>query len=215
MEASTFDALARSVTSVRSRRDLTRLLSGLVLSGPLAAMGVSDAFAKHKNHHHKKKKPRPTCSSLGGEVACAVNVSNCADFFPCSDPGGGPCCDTILGNSCTSCGCCAEGRPQCCIGFEQGEANNMCCPADATCCWSTAGDRGECCPPGVPCIDGSCIPCPPGRSACHDLEGPGYKCCSDGSDVCCNGECCPPASSKCCPGIRGCVMPEVDCSRLT
>src|SRR5437868_15411230 len=49
----------------------------------------------------------------------------------------------------------------------------MCCPADATCCWSTAGDRGECCPPGVPCIDGSCIPCPPGRSACHDLEGRG------------------------------------------
>jgi hypothetical protein len=61
MDASRFNGLVRSLSSVRSRRDLTRLLSGIVLSGSLALWQVSDAHAKRKKH-----KSRLTCNPLAG-----------------------------------------------------------------------------------------------------------------------------------------------------
>ena len=62
MDASRLNSLDRSFSSVRSRRDLTRLLSGLVLSGPLALLGAGEALAKLR----KQIKRDATCILLGG-----------------------------------------------------------------------------------------------------------------------------------------------------
>lgn len=62
MDASRLKSLDWSFSSVRSRRDLTRLLYGLVLSGPLALLGAGEAHAKP----HKQIKRPATCNLLGG-----------------------------------------------------------------------------------------------------------------------------------------------------
>ena len=62
MDASRLNRLDRSFSSVRSRRDLARLLNGLVLSGLLVHLGAGEAHAKQRQH----KKLPATCNLLGG-----------------------------------------------------------------------------------------------------------------------------------------------------
>ena len=92
MDASRLNSLDRSFSSVRSRRDLTRLLYGLVLAardvaGAAVATGASATFSEV-------------------QVACATDVPNSARSPPCDPHAGAPCCARNDEFSCPSRGSC-------------------------------------------------------------------------------------------------------------
>jgi mannan endo-1,4-beta-mannosidase len=68
MDGSHIDALSRALVEARSRRDVTRLLSGLAVGGAVALRNRSETAAKkkHKKKCAKKKRKKGKCGNRGG-----------------------------------------------------------------------------------------------------------------------------------------------------
>jgi hypothetical protein len=192
MDGPVFDALSRAVAHARSRRDVVRLLQGIVLGGPLVLVGRTETAAKKKRK--KKHKRRRKHDAVPPQPVATVPPASPVPPAPVSC-GGVVCPAGEL--------CCPDGRcgPRCC---QNGRACTV------TCCGPTGGDF--CCPADRPvCICGGCWQA--GSTQC-DTPGhccaPGLVCC--GRDHCCDpvrnlvGEQClvgcggDPTSATCCLG---------------
>jgi hypothetical protein len=226
MDARRFDALARSLSDLRSRRGLARLLGGLTLAGPLAAYGLSEAGGKgkkRKKKHKKKCKPNQqkcgkTCipatscctdAQCGVGGFCANETCTCfSGFRPCN----GTCIteEQCCANSdCGEGAVCREGVCRCLSGFIPCEG--LCIPA-STCCTSADCGAGHIC-----LVNRSCA------RACTGIPAdcPGCFCSianTEGQRVCvpsfadCAAQACE-STSQCphgqhCQHIDGCPTPR-------
>jgi hypothetical protein len=166
MDAPRFDALTRDLTHGRSRRDLTQLLGGFVLAGPLALLGraAPDAVVAKKNKNNKKK--RKTLCHFGQTIKVAkstvkAHLAHGDSLGPCPPPlancpEGAPC--TPLPSPPVSAGCGGTCRNGVCESI---------CPPGSDCCARPSGTA--CVPPFPECA--TCqYPCP--------LLGGGHVCCN-------------------------------------
>lgn len=142
MDGSRFDTLSRVVTATRSRRQLARLLGGLVLSGPLALLEVDETTAKRKKGKKRKKRPAAPPAQPPSAVACTPNC-------PANSCGANGC-----GGTCS----CGTGL-SCCAGACVDLANDT--DNCGSCGRSCAGGcvHGVCACPGPD--PGLCPPCSP------------------------------------------------------
>ena len=234
MDGSRFDRLTRSLTEVRSRRGLTRLLSGVAFGGPLVLLSLAEAEAKRKKKKRKKRKkqgdghsgaapdpgataPPPPTSSL--PPSC---LPNCAGK-QCGDDGCGGSCGTCSGGSACANGACAcPGGTELCAGTcrtlctadtERHPLGCHCCTRrgaacahPATCC---SGDcqNGFCkaLAPGAPCqFDAQCQTNNCINNSCQCSRGQMFK---PGTLTCClhNGSPCAAAPTACCAGADRCL----------
>jgi hypothetical protein len=126
MDGSRFDALSRALVTAHSRRGLTRLLSRLVIGGPLAILGLTETTAKRKKHKKKKRdgatapppasppsppppesppSPPPPCVPTSRAATCtgapcgSVRTNNCGRTVSC---------DCTRGFNCLPNGTCAR-----------------------------------------------------------------------------------------------------------
>lgn len=110
MDGSRFDAVSRALVAGQSRRGLTRLLSGLVLSGALALGERREGAAKRKGKKHRKPRrgeASPACPA--GQKLCR---RSCLSTLVC-------CADTDCagGRTCQSGTCaCPPNKPHVCSG---------------------------------------------------------------------------------------------------
>jgi len=124
-------------------------------------------------------------------------------------------------------GCSVEGGYGCMAGDESSPPSCLstwtcncpaiqliCVPAEPSCSDGRpfCGEDGNCCPPGVACIDGACQPCPDSQTLCAGT------CCPSGAE-CVNGACQPPVcpvnqicGDKCCPSGEQCI--DGECQEL-
>jgi hypothetical protein len=128
MDGSHFDALSRALAAGHPRRRLMRLLSRLLLSGPLTLGTLAESTAKHKHkhkHRHKKRKKKQR-KRRAPPLGC---IANCDRRICGSDGCGG------------SCGACGSGR-QCCSGecIPAGQCCNGSCGGGLTCCAGICAD---------------------------------------------------------------------------
>jgi hypothetical protein len=157
-----FDALARSLTEARSRRGLTRLLSGLTLGGPLALLGLAETEAKRKKKKKKKKgatpvappppppPPPPTCTIDGVKNGTETDI----------DCGGGTCPPCGTDKTCQAARDCVSGvclnqvcqAPSCTDGFKNGSETDRDCGGSCPKCVT-----GKACQIGADCVSGSCL----------------------------------------------------------
>jgi hypothetical protein len=179
MDATDFDALARSLTDGASRRTLLG-----------TALGVLFAIRGHASSDARKKKRKKKCKKK-----CAAGLVRGPGRCKCVPPAGGGshkvcpedmpivcdtdredigtphCCPADLPVCCDQlAACCWADFPVCCyFGFTA-----YCCEAGDACC----GSGGSCCPPEYRCVNGACV-----RDACDPPCGGGtHFCCANTSD---------------------------------
>jgi hypothetical protein len=202
MDGSRFDALSRSLVRGHSRRGLSQVLGGLVLSGLLTRRGLTEAAAKRK----KKKKKRPTAP-------------------PVSPPTPPPCPEgqKLCGGRCLSVLICCDDTD--CAGGRTCQNGTCACPADKLhlCPGSTVCQ--ECCTvtdcrpdtfdDGQACTNGQCV-CPEGTRRCPSGSGTmagfcGQQCCTasdcTGLAFCFRGFCRCNTSAAC---LGFCASPECE-----
>ena len=128
MDDTSFDALARSLSTSRSRRGVARLLGGFILTGPLLLLGERQVEAKKKHKKRKKHKrdddstttTATACAPKCGDKQCGGNgcggsCGTCSD--PCTECQGGQCVAKAEGAACGTAaapGQCIAGR--CALG---------------------------------------------------------------------------------------------------
>jgi hypothetical protein len=114
MQADRLDALARAMTTARSRRGTL----GIVLSASLGVLGVSAAAAGKKPHRKpKKRKPKKAAPKQLGQ-ACTPGRDTCSGGLKCDTPTTrhtcsssiprGPWCCVPPGGACSECSCCGD-----------------------------------------------------------------------------------------------------------
>jgi hypothetical protein len=177
MDADRFDRLARAITAQRSRRGVTRALTGLTLGGmlgPLLGVADSESRKKKKKGKGKKKKggvpispdplsppPGPTCSdgaTNGSEtdVDCGGDCPRCALDRTCTSRN--DCVTALCKNS--TCHPCSD------IPVPGGPTTNDCgqdVNGKCNCRWPATGGSAVCyqgVPTGNPVF--SCASCAPG-----------------------------------------------------
>ena len=144
------------------------------------------------------------------------NCGGCGNG-PCSaneDCCGGQCTDVVSNwHHCGNCGVhCGDGQ-QCVESTCQNDpsCDGITCPTDQICmsgvCVPKPCSNGSEC--GGTCVNGTCTPCPDGKTLCDKATGQGRKDCCDPGEICCGpdtvtGEsfCCG-ANSLCCPDAAG------------
>ena len=177
MDHHRFDHLARSLSSISSRRGAVRALGGALIAA-LGASRLEEVAAAcvpaGKKCGHGRKCCRGT-KCVGGRCKCAAGV-------PCA----GACCPG--GQTCLG-GRCCDGKPETCQGRQCGGATNAC---------GQAFDCGPC-PGGQACDDGTCR-CPAGQTRCAD--GACRACCVDGD--CAGNRICQNGSCRCAVGTKEC-----------
>lgn len=159
MDASRFDAVARSLAPNRSRRTIV----GFSVGGLLGASRLVEAVAKKKRGKRKRKKKDKSC--------------------PAPRKCGPGCCPE--GQVCGSNGACVD--PSCCSGDAtcgpHTSVGHLCCiePQHAKCCCDSAPGASNgyvhCCTDGVDCSD-----CPYGEATGGITGGP-----PDETGVCSRG----------------------------
>jgi hypothetical protein len=196
MDGNRFDAVARSVASVSSRRDALYALTGFAL----AAVAGDTAEAKKKHKKKKKKKCKKFGATCGSNSACCqkqccfgtcINAGEvCCQTLggPTNCPAGQVCCDPARS---TDPGCAPPGFTVCC------QSTGAAHPVNTTCCSSSAfGNGGACESPVFP----HCCP-PPIRACCEAgfptccVDALGPYCCAPGF-VCCPTGCCAAAGTE-------------------
>ena len=159
MDADRFDTLARSLTSVGSRR---RAL-GAALSGALGALGMAEVDEASAARSGKcKRKPgecercdRGKCEKKDGKKRCkAGKIKVKASGTPCSNGfcQNGACTCTGLQASCSSSAECCSSTAAC--------APNFCAPGIARCCLplgAACAHSCDCCGQVVTCQSGKCV----------------------------------------------------------
>lgn len=185
MKATRFDALSRSLTRARSRREaLTALLGGVV-----GILRRDDAGAKTKQRAHGEgKKKRRKKKKQAGPLSCPAGQKTC----------GGGC---IPSNQCCTPGDCPVSAPRCC----QGACKDVECCSNADCGGGKICQTGAClCPPGTLfCPEVStetcCAPVPgmvPTTIACETPRGEPSCFCRYDTATACGPDCNPT-----CPGF--------------
>jgi hypothetical protein len=162
MDADRFDILARSLSTPRSRRSLTRLLGGLGLGGGLAVWGATETLAEKLNAGELCTRGRQCktgkCIGLQGHKTCS-----CSRRHECSDSGTGV--TQCIHGGCfhsESCSGCAPG-PQCGAGLRQCFCSQtvdsvpVCFASEDVCTGAKACDTNGDCPTGRGCITTSCL----------------------------------------------------------
>jgi hypothetical protein len=171
VDAETFDRVTRTVGVFPSRRRVVRLVTGLAVAGPIAAIGLFTAEAKRK----KKKRKRKTSSSCTPEPLaatcfhrCGVVTNNCGQANTCPACSGGREC--LINGTCAitcrtstectaACGCTASvDGPLQCVVF-----GGVCADFPQTCV--TTAD----CPAGQHCEQTGCGPGPSFENRCVSL----------------------------------------------
>jgi hypothetical protein len=115
-----FDCLTRALATAPSRRDLTRVLTGLALGGGAAAARLADVNAKKcgpckKKKHGKCKKKKPDDSPCNGEGKCLNGT--------CNQP---PTCGGLFQFCFTDDECCSGDCPFNLAECRQGAADTPC-----------------------------------------------------------------------------------------
>ena len=165
MDADRFDGLARSLTTIRSRRSLTRLLGGLGLGGGLAVWGATETLAAKRDAGEPCTRGRQCktgkCIGLQGHKTCS-----CSGRYEC--PTGARCLrgGCFHAESCSVCpsgqGCGAQLRQ--CFCSETVDSVPVCFASEEVCDGAKACDANRDCPTGRACINTSCLgvvgPCP-------------------------------------------------------
>lgn len=136
MNVRTFDALACSLSTARSRRRLLAVLAVIPLLGGLPKTHVPDAAASRKRRRRRRRKqkqpctPRTTAQICGGKCGAvddgcgeSVNCGNCANPTPiCQDH---VCVACERRDQCASDEICYEGRCQACdVTCQAGTCSN-------------------------------------------------------------------------------------------
>ena len=209
MDETRFDTLARTLTQVRSRRGLTRLLTGLALGGPLALLGLADAGGKKKNKKKsKKKKNKPPPPHQDDLPPLPPNPCP-ARQRPCGGKCVADCLDPEMEFDAATCTCrCPSGQVECAVGCVPS------CPAGQT----MDPDTCTCeCPARLVASNGACIECPAGQVECPGAPG---GCCASDRTCCTNPDsgiarCCP-SGATCYPGsgddpLACCATGSVGC----
>jgi hypothetical protein len=203
MDDARFDALARSLTKVRSRRGLGRLVGALALGGSTTA-GVA---AKKKRKRKKKKKkpplqvvsplalpPPPTCSDgikngTETDIDCGGRCPRCPNGKTCTSR-----------NDCATAYCSENTCKNCVLDLQCGAPDRNCVcgqSANGTVCLAFIEQAINCisCPRGAV----ACLELSPTRVNCYKLCGatgdPGQTCSSD--EQCLTGNCVDGACSRC------------------
>lgn len=141
MDGSAFDHLTRTFNDAQSRRDVSRLLGGLAVGGPLMLLGDAESTAK------KRKKPCPPCKKRK-KGTCKANV---ADGTAC-DGGSNRVCE---GGACVCAGVTCGDR--CCLPGQICLSNGSC----AHPCTSSEFPAPDC-----PCANSICAPVVGGGTYC-------------------------------------------------
>ena len=160
MDADRFDWLARSLTTTRSRRGLTRLLGGLGLGGVLSVWGATETLGAKRGGGTPCTKGSQCktgkCIGIPGHKTCSCSTKvTCAAGSSCLHGGcfrGASCAAECSQSSCgpgfVSCFCSETvGGVPVCYG------NENFCTEGKTC----NGNRD--CPTGRACVDVSCVGC--------------------------------------------------------
>lgn len=197
MDAERFDAVARALGAMSSRRRLNRALGGVATGGSLAALSVEQASAKKKKKKKKKQDDRPCPKGCPGELCCnGACVSVLTDSNNCGACGN-MCANTQFCSTgvCTPCdvpkAVCRVAGIDICVDVKTDRDNCGSCGAgcardfrnparDLVC------QNGTCVCTGLMCANGRC--CPAGYTVC--VNG-GDGCCPTDYHPCGNGECCP------------------------
>lgn len=194
MDAKHFDDLLRVLTAASGRRGVFSGLAGLLLAGPLAALGgLGEAAAKKKRKKKKKCKGCAICQQCKkGKCKPKPDGTDCGDSRSCQS---GACvCPTA---------CCSNAD----CGFQGACEAGICdCKSGARFCKGTCIPEGDCCTDdecpdgsGQTCQGGHCA-CPSGHKDCGGDCIPLNACCDDddcdGCEVCENQTC---VVSACCP----------------
>jgi hypothetical protein len=201
MDGSHVDALSHALIEPRSRRRLTRLLSGLTLSGPLTLFGLGESAAKKKKRcppcktrkHGKCKQTLPDGTACVGGACQGGRCVSSSPPPPVVCPPTCPVCQTC--NASTG-GC--EVRPD---GNGQPGQN---CQAPRVCCSGTCCDAIHACNSGGACA--SCAEvCGPTCTECLTL--------ADGGTLCSTGSGCSPGDF--CTSSAGCAAGRVCATSYT
>ena len=127
MDAAAFDRVSRTWSASPSRRRVVRMISGLAVAGPIAAIGLPTAGARRKKRKKQKKGKNTRCTP------------NCADRTCGSDGCGGE-CGQCAGNQVCLGGSCCTPDPLAATCFHRcGTATNNC--GQATLCPPCSGGR--------------------------------------------------------------------------
>jgi hypothetical protein len=227
-----FDELARLFAAPRSRREVLRQASGLLLPLLFGSLGLTrpawggqrascDFACEEVTDLAARKECKKLCKKCHKRKG---RLEYCVD----PDPGGagftGTCCPK--GKVCCGYECCDLKQGICCVGncFEVDPATHKCCTVlgengaigwamDVTSDPLNCGDCGVECASHEICFDGLCEAiCAPNQTPCGSNP---VNCCDPG-EFCVNGQCkvCPHPSQQICqsniyPEVWCCYYPEV------
>lgn len=183
MDADRFDDLSRSVVAESSRRDLSRLLGGVILGAGFFVVGGIGATQGKKRKGKKKKKP----TGRTNFVLCPAGYTACGE--QCFD----------LRDNIQHCGTCAtvcSPGKDCCGGVcvNRQDSDNNCGVCGHVCVGNPDAEHP---PHGGICVNGACEECIPAapRFASVLQCCKGLKVCQDPGGT--GGNDCVPASSPC------------------
>jgi hypothetical protein len=203
MEGSTFDRLARAVSTAGSRRRLLGVLASVGLGGLLSQLDDASTEAKRKRHgrrrshrpgKHKdnRKGKRKGGKGIGGGQ-CGTTGSDCSQDSDCC---ANNCFDFACAEKVRTCGTGDTAKQ--CLPPAKGCAGETCCYGPLACgdrcCDAPANQcnpQGACCAPN--CADRQC-----GDDGC----GAGGTCGSCSADQTCDdatGQCVSTCSAQTCP----------------
>lgn len=137
MDARAFDRITRTLSAMPSRRRLIGLVTGLAVAGPIAAIGMPIAEAKHKKKKKKHQGCKPNCTDRTcGSDGCGGECGQCAANQVCQ---GGSCCtpEPLVATCFHRCGTVANNCGQAtscpaCSGARQCLSNGSCADGCAT-----------------------------------------------------------------------------------
>jgi hypothetical protein len=168
MDADRFDAIARSLTTPRSRRSLTRLLGGLGVAGILSVSGATETLAALRKAGAPCTRGRQCktgkCIGIQGHKTCS-----CSRRYDC------PAASQCLHGGCfrsESCGAACTNTPLCGAGVHQdgcfcsqtASGVPVCYANEVYCSFEVCDADGDC-PTGRACVDVSCAGCGAGVTA--------------------------------------------------
>jgi hypothetical protein len=167
MDEARFDAIARALTAVRSRRGAAHMVNGLILGGALGLLSrtypeATEAGGKCKpkcsecsrckrgpcrNTKHGKACKKGKCTAKESGVACSTGTCQAG---VCAAP---PCVGQPDNTPCPADGRCREGvcqpRPTCPAHHSSCSQNSECCSHN--CSGEPSNSRCSCSQPGEPC----------------------------------------------------------------
>jgi hypothetical protein len=155
MDASRFDAIARSLTDIASRRTVLGLaagvLSGLLGQSQVAAKPCKNGCGRCKRCKDGKCKPQNNGTPCGGSKVCKNGKCRCPKEC-CADRDCAPGQECLPNGSCaTPCTTQDDCLPDCACGLPTTEGTQHCIRPDLGECPTDTCDETKDCPQGEQC----------------------------------------------------------------